>query len=212
MVHVQHRRRQGGPGDLHAAQRKLRGGRRQHVPLRLLRALPEVGAEAPRLLAAVALGRAGEDQPEARRLHHGHPREHPGVRQDGQHGGDQLPVRAQEAAKQAPRPRPHQGDHPPRQPGEYLAGGLYSRRRAPEARVGVPVLAPVPEPEEADRGLLLALGSPHDHGEDDQAVQGPRAAAARWHPEDGEEGRPESVRARQRLPEEVPAAPGVHSR
>ena len=31
--------------------------------------------------------------------------------QDREDGGDKLPVRAQAAAVQAPRPRPHQGDH-----------------------------------------------------------------------------------------------------
>ena len=47
-----------GEGAVYAAARELRGGRRQHVPLRLLARLFALGALSARLQARVARGRA----------------------------------------------------------------------------------------------------------------------------------------------------------
>lgn len=78
---------------------------------------PPQGAHPAWLSPRVAYRRAPSQQWQAPRLHHRRAREHRRVRAQGhQDGGDQLPLRPQEAAFQAPGPCPHQGDHASREP------------------------------------------------------------------------------------------------
>ena len=51
--------------------------------------------------------------------------------QDCEDGGDQLFVRAQAAAVQAPRPRPHQGDHATGQLQGTLSGKIKAQLCSP---------------------------------------------------------------------------------
>lgn len=69
-----------------------------------------MGAAAAGVARRVGAGRASERQRQAGGVHHGGPRHDPRSRRHRQHGRDKLPLRAQEAAPEAPRPRPHQGD------------------------------------------------------------------------------------------------------
>ncbi len=90
--------------------------------------------------------------------------------QDQKDGGDQLPVRAQEAPLQAPGPRPHPRDHPTRQLHWHLPGGLHGRSRLAEAGGNLQVLASLPQPEEADRGEVLPPEPQHDDATTPQAL------------------------------------------
>mmetsp|Transcript_45712 Transcript_45712/g.103758 ORF Transcript_45712/g.103758 Transcript_45712/m.103758 type:complete len:241 (+) Transcript_45712:456-1178(+) len=158
--------------------------------------------------------RAGQvqDQCQARGLHHGDPRQCSGLRAEHQDGRDQLPLRAQEAEVQALGPGSDQGDHAPGEQGERVASGLHCRRRAPTAHQRVPLLPQVPQPEEAYRRWLLALGASDDHGEDHQALQGPRRSSALRHAGDGAQGCAARCRDGHGLLEEVLAAPRIHAR
>lgn len=69
-----------------------------------------MGAAAAGVARQVGAGRASERQRQAGGVHHGGPGHDPRSRRHRQHGRDKLPLRAQEAAPEAPRPRPHQGD------------------------------------------------------------------------------------------------------
>ena len=52
-----------------------------------------------------------------------------------------------------------------------FAGGFYSWRDAAEAGGHVPLLAPLPQPQEADRGQVLPPQQEHDHAETHQTLQ-----------------------------------------
>ena len=51
------------------------------------------------------------------------------------------------------------------------SGGVHSGRGAAEAGGDVPVLAPLPQPQEADRGQVLPPQQEHDHAETHQTLQ-----------------------------------------
>ena len=55
--------------------------------------------------------------------------------------------------------------------GTKFAGGFHSWRGAAEAGGHVPLLAPLPQPQEADRGQVLAPQQEHDHAETHQTLQ-----------------------------------------
>ena len=118
-------------GAVRAAERELRRGRRQHILLRLLAVVPPMGAPASGLTQGLARRSQSNEEQQTLRVHQRRPSHHQGVRQDREDGGDQLFVRAQAAAVQAPRPRPHQGDHAAGQ----LQGTLSGKIRAQQNTV-----------------------------------------------------------------------------
>ena len=82
------------------------------VQVRLFSGFLEVGAAAAWDAGRVGAGRASGGQREARGVHHGGARACARARHQPGHGRDQLLVRAQEAARQAPGARADQGERP----------------------------------------------------------------------------------------------------
>ncbi len=107
--------RYGAPG------RACTHARRVRAQVRLLAGLPEVGAAAAGHARRVGAGRARGGQRPPGRLHHGGAGARARARRRLGHGGDQLPVRAQEAARQAPGARADQGAAPRRDCGPARA-------------------------------------------------------------------------------------------
>ena len=126
---------------------------------------------------------AASADPYARRaaggLHLGHPREPARQRHRCGHRGDQFPLRAQEAARQAPHARAHQGGDAQGQPLRRVARGVHGGRGHTQARGDVPLLPPLNQPQEARRHWLLELQRAHHHGAHDPAQQAPGRAADR---------------------------------
>ena len=52
-----------------------------------------------------------------------------------------------------------------------ISGGVHSGSGTAEAGGDVPVLAPLPQPQEADRGQVLPSQQEHDHAETHQTLQ-----------------------------------------
>eukprot|EP00047_Mylnosiga_fluctuans_P014399 m.38143 g.38143 ORF g.38143 m.38143 type:complete len:314 (+) comp5488_c0_seq1:619-1560(+) len=142
-------------------------------------------------------------------FHQRRPCDHlPRSRQALPHGGDQLPVRAQEAADQAPGAGVDPGNHPPRQPRGHFSGRVHGRLGASQAHRRVHVLPPQPEPQEADRRQVLVPAQGHDAAQADQEVSGclgNQVAAA----SDDACGRPDRLQGRQRVSLQVPSGAGA---
>ncbi len=111
--------RYGAPG------RACTHARRVRAQVRLLAGLPEVGAAAAGHARRVGAGRARGGQRPPGRLHHGGAGARARARRRPGHGGDQLPVRAQEAARQAPGARADQGAAPRRDCGPARAAAAF---------------------------------------------------------------------------------------
>lgn len=86
------------------------------------------GSDAARVEAVVARSRAGAKVGRAACVHQRHSRAAAAERPRADLCGDQLPLRAQEAAHQAPGPGHDHGDNAPRSPRGHLPGRLHRRR------------------------------------------------------------------------------------
>ena len=111
-------------------------------------------------------------------------------------------MRAQEAAVEAAGPGADQGGDAPGASGRYVAGGVHGGRGAAHAHRHLPVLAPAPESEEADRRGILAACAPHDDESHDQAVPAARRGVYSGLPADGATG----CRGRDEAAADVPGA------
>lgn len=80
-------------------------------------------------------------------------------------------MRAQENEIETSRSRPHPRDNETSEPNGDLPGGLHRRSRPAEADRDVPILAPLPQPKEADRREVLAPLAQHDDATNAEAVQ-----------------------------------------
>lgn len=100
---------------------QLRGGRRQHLPLRLLPRVPALGTHSPRLQTGVA-GRNPRREQQTGGLHHGGACDCAGGEGQDQDGRDQLLVRAQGPSGQQIGGLAHFGGHPQSQPQGQVAG------------------------------------------------------------------------------------------
>ena len=90
-----------------------------------------------------------------------------------------------------------------RAPPCFCAGGVHGGDRAAEAGGALPVLAPLAQPEEADRGRLLASGAADDDDAHRQAVRAARGAVDARAAADGRRRLRGGVRRAQQAPDEV---------
>ena len=88
-------------------------------------------------------------------------------------------------------------------PRRFCAGGVHGGDRAAEAGGALPVLAPLAQPEEADRGRLLASGAADDDDAHRQAVRAARGAVDARAAADGRRRLRGGVRRAQQAPDEV---------
>lgn len=93
------------------------------------------------------------------------------VLQTEEAGGDQLPLCAQKASRQAGGSGPYSGNHATSARAGTLPSCLHGRRDPPEACVHLSLLASFVEPQEVDRVPLLAAQQEHDDGPYYQTLQ-----------------------------------------
>ena len=124
----------------------------------------------------------------------------------------QFPLLLEEAPWEAPGPNADQGGDAPRQHSGHLAGGLHGGHRAPETYLGLPLLPPLPQPQEAHQCRILPSCAPNDDEDDPEALRGAERAAAQGDSPDGDEGHRVCLRVAQRVPRKVPPPPGLQPR
>ncbi len=107
-------------------------------------------------------------------------------------------MRAQEAAFQAAGPGADPRDDKTCQLHRHLPGRVHRRRGAAQAGGHLPILAPLAQPQKADRGQVLPPQPEHDHAAAPQAVQAAGGDQDRRAQEDEGIGRPRGVQAHER--------------
>ena len=109
-------------------------------------------------------------------------------------------ARARSCSAPCPPARRRARPTPPRL---FCAGGVHGGDRAAEAGGALPVLAPLAQPQEADRGRLLASGAADDDDAHRQAVRAARGAVDARAAADGRRRLRGGVRRAQQAPDEV---------